>query len=144
MTIETFKPSDRPDVVNLLTSSGLPIEGVEEAFENFFIARDETGRLTACAGFEKHSDVGLLRSVAVAENMRGTSLGINIVEAVLQAAKKENLAEIVLLTTTAKDFFENKLGFEAVERSGYEKVLEDSVEWNLPRCSSAVVMRKEL
>jgi hypothetical protein len=50
----------------------------------------------------------------------------------------------VILTTTARDFFGRKFGFEVSGRDAYEGALARSPEWNLPRCSSAVLMRLNL
>jgi hypothetical protein len=50
----------------------------------------------------------------------------------------------VLLTTAAKDYFQEKFGFKEAKRSGYESSLAHSSEWNLPRCSSASFMTLKL
>ncbi|MDT5270494.1 MAG: hypothetical protein QOH49_2680 [Acidobacteriota bacterium] len=62
----------------------------------------------------------------------------------LEAARAEGVEEVVLLTTTAKDFFGRKFGFEVSGRDAYEGALARSPEWNLPRCTSAVLMRLNL
>jgi len=63
---------------------------------------------------------------------------------VLKRAAGEGVTEVVLLTTTAKEYFQIKFGFNEARRSGYEKRLANSPEWNLPRCSSAVFMTLKL
>jgi hypothetical protein len=50
----------------------------------------------------------------------------------------------VLLITTAEDFFMPKHGFELTDRQTYEAGMAHSPGWTLPRCSSAVVLKKEL
>lgn len=78
------------------------------------------------------------------EAARGTGLGRGIVGAVIDKATHEGIENLALLTTTAKDFFESKFGFEVTNREYYGDTFDGSWEWNLPRCSSAVVMTKDL
>jgi N-acetylglutamate synthase-like GNAT family acetyltransferase len=62
----------------------------------------------------------------------------------LERATGEDFEDVVRLTTTARDFFVNKFGFEPAERSAYDERLAASPEWNLPRCSSAAFLRRPL
>jgi len=55
-----------------------------------------------------------------------------------------SVREVVLLTTTARDFFSNRFRFEEATRADYDEQFAASPEWKLPRCSSAVVMRLKL
>lgn len=135
--------NDLDAVKTLLASSGLPIEGVDEIRDNTLVAFED-GRLTACAGFELAARTALLRSVAVADYKRGTGVGIDIVNAVIDKARQQGAMEIVLMTTTARDFFAGKFGFTIAERQDFADTFDDSSEWNLPHCSTAVVMRKIL
>jgi N-acetylglutamate synthase-like GNAT family acetyltransferase len=107
----------------------------------FLVARDNSGRLVGSAGLERHGNIGLLRSVAVAPDLQKSGLGSRLVSAVISEGKKSGVKEIVLLTTTARDFFAGRFGFSETGRENYDETLRDSPEWTLPRCSSAVVMR---
>jgi N-acetylglutamate synthase-like GNAT family acetyltransferase len=62
----------------------------------------------------------------------------------LEAAAARGVREVVLLTTTARDFFARRFGFEEAERGDYESRLSQSPEWRLPRGSTAAFMRKDL
>lgn len=145
MAIEFRRPTQNEieSVKALLISHDLPIEGVEENADNFLVAFDNE-RLIACAGIERVGTAALLRSVAVAGDRRGTGLGRQIVSVLLDKARSEGTGEIVLLTTTARDFFAEKLGFAVTARERFDATFRESAEWNLPRCSSAVVMHKNL
>jgi N-acetylglutamate synthase-like GNAT family acetyltransferase len=136
--------NDLDAIVALLSSHELPTQGVQHLLPYFLVARAADENVIAVAGFEKHAKSGLLRSVAVAEEHRGTGLGVEIVGAVIDKAKSEGLDELVLLTTTAKDFFASKFGFQVSSREEFENTFDESWEWNLPRCSTAVVMRRDL
>jgi amino-acid N-acetyltransferase len=135
---------DLPALLALLAAVNLPHEGVEEYLDGFMLARETKGRLVGCIGLERHGGVGLLRSAAVAHDARGTGLGLRLTSELLEAARAEGVGEVVLLTTTARDFFGRKFGFEVSGRDAYEVALARSPEWNLPRCSSAVLMRLHL
>lgn len=136
--------ADLHELLALLVAVDLPHEGVEEYLDGFIVARDAEGRLVGGIGLERHGGVGLLRSAAVAPDARGTGLGLRLTSELLAAARAEGVEEVVLLTTTAKDFFARKFSFEVRGRDAYEASLARSPEWNLPHCSSAVLMRLDL
>lgn len=135
--------SSLTEVGALLQEVGLPAEGVAAHFSHFLLAREE-GKLCGCVGLEIYDDVALLRSLAVAPTQQKTGLGKLLTENILAHARAANGREIVLLTTTAHDFFVNKFGFTVAPRDEYNEKLALSPEWNLPRCSSAVLLRREL
>lgn len=142
--ISRAERADLPELLALLSAVDLPHEGVEEYLDGFMVARDAEVQMVGCVGLERHGSTGLLRSAAVAPDAQGGGLGLRLTSAVLEAARAEAVKEIVLLTTTAKDFFGRKFDFEVSGRDGYEGALSRSPEWNLPRCSSAVLMRLNL
>jgi amino-acid N-acetyltransferase len=137
-------PSDLEDILALLAAVNLPRDGVRERLESFVVARDAGGSLVGCAGLERYGDVGLLRSVAVSPRSRQSGVGSRLTAAVLERAAACGVKEVVLLTTTARDFFARRFGFTEAVRADYESRLAQSPEWRLPRCSSAAFMRLEL
>lgn len=142
--IESALSSDQAAILNLLTETELPHDGVNEYLDSFLVARDESARLVGCAGLELHGKLGLLRSVAVSPDLQKSGLGSRLVATVIGEAKKSGLDEIILLTTTARDFFVRRFDFVETTRENYNDTLKDSPEWTLPRCSSAVVMSLNL
>jgi amino-acid N-acetyltransferase len=136
--------ADLPELLALLAAVDLPHEGLEEYLDGFMVARNAEGRLVGGIGLERHGSVGLLRSAAVSPDAQGGGLGLRLTSALLAAARADGVEEVVLLTTTARDFFGRKFGFEESGRDAYEGALARSPEWNLPRCSSAVLMRLSL
>lgn len=144
LTIERAAAADLPGLLSLLDSAGLPREGVAEHLSGFLVAREAGGRVTGCVGMERHGQLALLRSAAVAPDVRGAGLGRCLTAALLDLARAEGVAEVVLLTTTARDFFADKFGFREAARADYDARLAGSPEWRLPRCSSAVLMRLDL
>jgi amino-acid N-acetyltransferase len=136
--------SDMEDILALLTAVNLPHEGVREHLASFVVARDGVGRLVGCAGLERHVDVGLLRSVAVSPQIQRSGIGSRLTVAALELAVAGGVKEVVLLTSTARDFFARRFGFSMVERGEFDRQLSGSPEWGLPRCSTSACMALEL
>jgi amino-acid N-acetyltransferase len=144
ITITNASSDDLSEILDLLSQVELPHDGVAENVGAFLVARDESSRLIATIGLERHGNTGLLRSAAVAPNHQGTGVGSRLTERLLQHAKQDGVETVVLLTSTAQDFFGRRFGFCETSRTVYDKELAESSEWNLPRCSSAICMSLDL
>jgi len=144
ITIERASPECLEEVLDVLTQAELPHDGVKECLGEFFVARSGGGAILGCAGLERHADLGLLRSAAVLPAYRGQWIGSKLIREIIKQAASEGIVELALLTATAKDYFEKKFGFKQSRRSRYEERLQNSPEWNLPRCSSAAFMTLKL
>lgn len=144
VTIEKASPECLNDVLEILSQVSLPHDGVKDHFGGFLIARSGGGKILGCIGMEHHGEIGLLRSAAVLSEYQGQWIGNKLVRELLKRAANEGVTEVVLLTTTARDYFQDKFGFKEAKRSGYDESLANSPEWNLPRCSSAVFMTLKL
>jgi amino-acid N-acetyltransferase len=142
MTISGASLSDLDDILALLTAVNLPQEGVKEHLESFLVARDEAGHLIGCAGLERYYEIAMLRSVAISPDEQHSGTGTRLTASILDYAANNGVREVLLLTTTARDFFARRFGFTEARRADYESRLAQSPEWNLPRCSSAIFMRK--
>jgi N-acetylglutamate synthase-like GNAT family acetyltransferase len=128
------------EALELLSVAELPHDGVRENIGGFLVARNDSGKLVGCVGMERHGELGLLRSAAVLPEFQGRRIGSKLVAELLKNVTSAGITEVALLTTTAKDFFEKKFGFNEASRAHYEERLQNSPEWNLPRCSSATFM----
>jgi N-acetylglutamate synthase-like GNAT family acetyltransferase len=144
VTITEASSNDLSDILELLTNVQLPHDGVGEHLEAFLVARDESSRLVATIGLERHGQIGLLRSAAVAPEFQGCGIGSRLTEQLLERATNDGVERVVLLTNTAREFFAKRFGFCETSRSKYDPELAASSEWNLPRCSSAVCMSLNL
>jgi len=141
--INQAKVDDLKGVLALLEGVDLPTEGVTEHFSGFLSARDGA-RIVGCVGLERYGNAGLLRSLAVAREIQRTGLGRQLTERVLEDARAMGVRDVVLLTTTAADFFARHFGFTPVARLEFDEVFVSSLEWSLTRCSSAVCMHLRL
>lgn len=143
MSTDTFvvRPSeaaDAGDVSALLRASGLPVEGLEAALDHGLIASRD-GRLVGCVALELYDDRALLRSLAIAPELRGHGVGGVLTRAALDLARSLGVREVYLLTETASGFFP-RFGFVAADRSDAPPALQDSVEFRLACPKSALLM----
>ena len=144
ITITDASLDDLSDILELLANVELPHNGVAEHITTFLVARDESSQPIATIGLERHGNTALLRSAAVAPEYQGCGIGSLLTERLLQRATNDGVERVVLLTTTAREFFSKRFGFCETSRSNYDQELAESSEWKLPRCSSAVCMSLDL
>jgi amino-acid N-acetyltransferase len=120
----------------------LPTVGLEDWYENFFIALDDGGSWVGVAGYEVYNQSAFVRSVAVDKGSRSLGHGRALVEAVLADARKRGAHTAYLLTETAEAYFRH-LGFEPVERDRIDEAVRNSEEFT-ECCSTAQAMRRRL
>ena len=137
-SLRNVTDSDWEAVASLLHSANLPLDGAHEHFGNFVVAVRDT-EIVGCAGLERYGEVGLLRSVAVTEVLRGTGLGKQLTQQVLDQARSNGVKQVILLTETAPTFFP-KFGFQPIPRTEVTAPSLESVEFKSACCESAVVM----
>jgi amino-acid N-acetyltransferase len=115
-------------VRELLSSVLLPTEGLADQFPAGFVVARENETTVGSAGLERYEDVGLLRSVAVRNERRGSGLGGALVGDRLQSARAQGVNAVYLLTTTAAPYFE-KFGFVVTPRADVRGALARSAEF---------------
>lgn len=114
---------DLPHIASMLHAGGLMSGAVRERVARTVVAEIDR-RPVATAAWEPLDGVALLRSVAVAEGLRGAGAGTLVVAATLRAAIGSGLHEIYLATEEAEGFFAS-CGFRTVDRDDVpEAVLE--------------------
>jgi amino-acid N-acetyltransferase len=134
--------ADLPNIVELLSASGLPVAGVEAHIDSFLLAL-QGGSLAACAGLERYGPTALLRSVAVAKTHRGNGLAQKLVAQLIGIARADGIESVLLLTTTAGAFFE-RFGFRTISRAEAPAAVQCSVEFQGACPASASVMRLDI
>lgn len=132
---------DLPEVLKLLKLVDLPIEGVKEHFQNFFIVRNDKMTI-GCIGIEIYGNVGLLRSVAIHPSFQGKGIGQQLVGKIEEYSAEKELHNIYLLTDTAEKFF-LKLGYLLISREETDPKIKQSIEFTT-LCTSSPVMMKEI
>ena len=142
MRIERAAPADVPAVEALLAAAGLPLEGAAAAMRLGVVAR-VGDRIAGAAAVEPYGDAGLLRSVVVAEPMRGTGMGRELVAGAEALARDAGIRELYLLTETASDWFP-RLGYEPVDRERATTAVGRSIEFTMVCATTGVPMRRVL
>jgi amino-acid N-acetyltransferase len=130
--------ADAVAISALVRAAGLPLDGIDRPR---FAVADQEGRVIGCAGLEVHGSAALLRSVAVDPEWRGHGIGEALVRAILDSAAECALDPVVLLTTTAPEWF-LRFGFEIARRQSIPGALLDSAEFRGACPDTAVVMKR--
>ncbi len=141
MTIARLGADELPEASALLEANGLPTADLTPAIRLLGV-RDDAG-LEGIVGLEPHGAVGLLRSLAVRHDRRGSGLGSALVLEVERAAGADGLAALYLLTTTAEPFFAHR-GYARIARDEVPPAIRSTSEFASVCPSSAAVMRKAL
>lgn len=142
MLTRKASPADLPGIEALLTVLSLPVAGVAEHLEGLRVA-EQGGALLGVAGLERHGQVALLRSVAALPSVRGQGVAARLVGEVLDEARRLELEEVYLLTTTAEGYFP-RFGFAQVPRSVAPAALLSSREFQDACPQSATLMHLPL
>lgn len=142
MSVSVATASDAQAIRGLLESSGLPTGDLAHSRPELVVAR-EGSRIVGVAGLERFGATGLLRSVVVAPDRRGLGIASALVTNLEERAQQLGLSELVLLTQTAKDFFEHQ-GYRVIERQCAPASVQASEEFRSLCPTSAFCMAKDL
>jgi len=140
--IEPASRSDLAAILNLLTQSRLPHDGLSEHLTTAIVAREDQ-EVIGSAALELYGTAALLRSVAVAPAWRGQGLGQRLTRAALELARHHGVRDVYLLTETADSFFP-KFGFSRIDRSQVPAPVQTSNEFTSACPDSAPAMELRL
>ena len=139
-TLRAAVAGDLTAIEDLLRASQLPVSGVKSAIGHFIVAESH-GKLVGAIGVELYESAALLRSAVVDRSMRGTGLGVALVNAIVREAEGQGVEQIFLLTTTAENYFP-RFGFAPVRRAAVPESVKISVEFRGACPDSAIVMMR--
>lgn len=139
ITIRPATAADLAGMQTLLTEAGLPLDDLERHWKTAVVAQQNRD-IVGCAALEMYGTAALLRSVAVAEPLRNTGLGTQVVQVILEVAFQKGVTEVYLLTETAVDYF-SRFGFQKIEREEVTPAVQQSVEFTTACPDSAQAMR---
>lgn len=142
LDITPAAPADLPGILALLAASQLPRARIEDHVASTLVARQASG-VVGTAALELYGDAALLRSVAVAAELRGQGLGAALTVAALELARRRGVHTVYLLTETADRFFP-RFGFHAISRTEVDVAVRASTEFTTACPKSAMVMVKQL
>ena len=141
-SISPARPDDLSAILALLASHRLPEAGLADHLATALVARDGE-QVVGCAAIERYDGAGLLRSVAVAQQQRGTGLGMRLTEAAIGLADTLGIRALYLLTETAAGFFP-RFGFRPIPRDEVAPAVRQSIEFTRACPASARAFVKEL
>ncbi len=134
--------ADMQTIRDLLDSNGLPTSDLTSSSARFTVAC-EGERIIGAGALQRFGKAALLRSVAVDPARRGQGLGRHIVKALENQARAAGVTQLVLLTQTARQFFEHQ-DYHPVDRAQVPKALQASAEFRSLCPASATCMTKLL
>lgn len=141
MNISAANQNNFTKALALIKECGLPTEDISDTTKLFVVS--EENEITGTIGIELYNGIALLRSLAIKQERRSRGSGKQLVEFIERFAKQNGIKELVLLTTTAKDFF-TKRAYQCIERSDIPEEIKQSTEFTSTCPSTAIVMKKIL
>src|SRR5579862_1636268 len=142
VTIRAGTPRDRARVRKFLEAANLPTEDLDEATSHFVVATTQDGQdLVGTGAFQPFGGVALLRSVAVVPRLRRSGVGRKILAELEGLAREARVRDLVLLTTTAQEFFE-RLEFGVIDRHSAPAEVQRSAQFRSLCPASATCMSK--
>ncbi|NJD30531.1 MAG: GNAT family N-acetyltransferase [Gammaproteobacteria bacterium] len=142
-SIRPATPDDFRAILALLDEASLPTQDLGNARPVHFWVAELDGHIDGAGGLEQYGDAGLLRSLVVTHAARGTGLGIALVETLEHAAATMGVSQLVLLTRTARSFFEHR-GYSVIPRETAPDGVRSSAEFRVFCPAPAVCMTKSL
>jgi amino-acid N-acetyltransferase len=133
---------DMPTIRALLESADLPTSDLATARPQFVVAL-EGSQIVAGAALQRFGQSALLRSVVVVPELRGSGLGRLIVREVECTALAAGINQLILLTQTAKSFFEQQR-YQVIDRKDAPADMQQSEAFRSLCPASATCMAKTL
>jgi amino-acid N-acetyltransferase len=141
MKVREPRASDYATVKAMLADAGLPTEDFVP--EHLAFVAEENGEVVAAIGFEALGEVGLMRSLVVADGIRFQGLGRKLVDTLETRAQAQGVSEIWLLTLGVDAYFLG-LGYQPRNRSEAPTSLRRTAEFSELCPDSATLMSKKL
>jgi amino-acid N-acetyltransferase len=135
--------SDWRRLRELLADAGLPTEGVSAGCGRFLVAVDPSGRVRGGVGLEGDPPDGLLRSLVVERDCRGTGAGALLLHAAETTAMTAGFERLYLLTTTAALYFDRH-GYRRFARDEAPPTIRQTREFTRLCPAEAVAMYRKL
>ncbi len=138
-TLREARADDLTLVRDLLKRCELPADDVSDAMLPGFVVAESSASLVGVAAIEVHGPHGLLRSVAVAPEVRGSGLGAELVRDRISWMQSQGIGSLYLLTTTAAPYFAMH-NFVTVTRDSAPAEIQASSEFTDLCPSTAILM----
>ncbi|TLZ42047.1 MAG: GNAT family N-acetyltransferase [Gammaproteobacteria bacterium] len=140
--LRTATAEDAESIRILLERAGLPTSDLTSSKPEFIVAYEDA-ELIGTGALQRFETIALLRSVAVSSGRRGGGIGRLMVQELERRARAAHVTQLVLLTQTARRFFEHQ-GYRALERHSVPRAVQASEEFRSLCPTSATCMSKTL
>jgi amino-acid N-acetyltransferase len=134
--------ADLPAIARLLHEAGLPQGDIAGHVGRFLVARNDAGGVVGTIGAEVTGPDALLRSLAVAPNLRQAGLGGRLMAELERVAGGWGVQRWWLLTTTAERFFA-KRGFRVATRCEAPEGIRRTAQFSGGCAAAAVCLTRE-
>lgn len=135
-------PADLPAVHRLLVAAKLPLDGLDDNRDRLWVW-DQEGTVVGAIAFEQYGEHGLLRSLVVDPDSRGTGLGRLLLHSGLDAMRRAGVCHAYGLTTTIPGWLE-RLGWTEITKPDLPAALEASMELRGACPDTARIFRTDL
>jgi amino-acid N-acetyltransferase len=142
MELRLQLPQEHEVVRSLLVGAALPVVDLDGGTVQFIVATGNDEPVGAI-GLESFGTAGLLRSLVVRSDLRGSGVGGRLVEALESRARDGGFDQLVLLTQTAAPFFARR-GYRVIDRADAPAAVLASAEFRSLCPASATCMLKIL
>jgi N-acetylglutamate synthase-like GNAT family acetyltransferase len=137
------RPEDMARVREILGEAGLGGKDlVDDRFADTTIIMED-GKIAGTVTVEIYDEAAIFRSLAILPEHRGHGLGWLLADHAVARAREKGARRLYLLTETASDFFAEKFGFRAIDRSTVDTQVAASPHFR-DSARSAVAMRLDL
>jgi len=133
---------DATTIRALLERDGLPTSDLDSSRPEFVVACEEA-QVIGVGALQRFGSTALLRSVAVASDWRGSGVGRMLVHELERHARAAGVTELILLTQTARRFFEHQ-GYRVTDRQKVPPAVQGSEEFRSLCPATATCMSKAL
>jgi len=141
MEISFASAENENQIKEILVASNLHHQDISPfGLQHFLIVKDGT-ELAGVVGLELEGNLGLLRSLAVAEPYRRKKLAAQLVSKIEKYARSQQIDTLYLLTLTAEFFFA-KRGYQKTDRKSAPPALQETTEFKSLCPATAVCMKK--
>jgi amino-acid N-acetyltransferase len=142
ITYSLATAGDLPAIQSLLANCSLSAEGIELLLDNC-IAAKVGSKLVGTIALEPFGRSALLRSLAVAADYRGRSIGRSLCAKIVSQARLLGVDQLYLLTTDAGRYFA-ALGFRRIDRAEAPAQLQATAQFRSLCPQSALCMARDI
>ncbi|MGB2957951.1 MAG: arsenic resistance N-acetyltransferase ArsN2 [Bacteroidota bacterium] len=141
--VRKARAEDLPDILSILDQAALPLDGVQDHLQGFLLAENPNGTLIGSIALELYGKTALVRSAAIIPSHQRSGLGSLLLSKILEIAREHGVQRLLLLTTTAEKFFQQR-GFHRIDADTVRGPVRASTEFSGACPSTATRMEMVL